>query len=124
MSLRRSLLTFFVAIALFCAGFLGFLSARPGVAHAQLGIPFGGPILATWWCTCSGGIALTIGPPVGGNYVFQFGTSIPFAFGQVFRPGPWTLGTQIPGGVCLYFVGIGCAPYPAIGTIAMVGTSL
>jgi len=128
MSLRHTLLSLLTIVTILCAGLFGFWSARPIPANAQisLGIPFGGPITSVWYCTCSMGIALTIGPPVGGIYVFQFGSSIPYAFGQVYRPGPWTLGTQKPGGSCQFFTGVPptCAPYFVMGVIDKIGTSL
>ncbi len=126
MSLRHTLLSFLVIVAVLCAGLLGFWSGRPIPASAQsLGIPFGGPITLTFYCTCSMGIALTIGPPVGGTFVFQFGKSIPYAYGQVYRPGPWTLGTWTTGGECEFYVPPAeCVSYPVMGVIDKIGTSL
>ncbi len=122
MSLRHSLLTLFVIVAILFAGLAGFWSAQPKTANAQLGVPFGGWIVNAVWCLCSGGILLTISPPVPGTFVFQFGRSIPFAYGQVFRPGPAVLGTWTPGGICS--TGFFCTPIPAMGTIGIIGTSL
>lgn len=124
MALRHLLLVIPIILAVLIAGLLGYTTAQPKVASAQATIPFGGEILEAFWCTCSAGIALTIGPPVPGQYVFQFGTSIPYPFGQVFRPGPWVLGLASPGGTCSYYIGTGCSIYPVMGTIGIVGTSL
>lgn len=85
---------------------------------------FGGPIVWVDYCTCSGNMRLTIGPPVSGMYVFQPGTSMLYLFYQVYRPGPWTLGGGTTGGHCSIYVGDGCATLPTSGTIRMIGTSL
>ena len=86
-------------------------------------LPFGGLILYTTFCTCSFNTLLTVGPPVGGNYIFQPGASIPFPYGQVYRAGPWILGDWSPGGVCTIYVGKACVPLPSLGTIISAGTS-
>lgn len=91
---------------------------------AQAGIPFGGVIANVTYCTCSFNTLLTIAGPSSGNLVFQPGVSIPFPYGQVYRPGPFVLGTYAPGGTCLLWVGKFCVPLPATGTIIMIGTSL
>ncbi|OHA81427.1 MAG: hypothetical protein A2675_00105 [Candidatus Yonathbacteria bacterium RIFCSPHIGHO2_01_FULL_51_10] len=85
---------------------------------------FGGPIVWVDYCTCSGNMRLTIGPPVPGRYVFQPGASMLYLFYQVYRPGPWTLGGGTAGGSCSIYVGTGCATLPTSGTIRMIGTSL
>lgn len=87
-------------------------------------VPFGGPILKATFCTCSFNILLTVGPPLPGNYIYQPGVSIPYAYGQVFRSGPWVLGNWIPGGMCSMWIGKACVPLPSAGTILEVGTSL
>jgi hypothetical protein len=87
-------------------------------------VPFGGLILNVTYCTCSFNLLLTVGPPVGGNYIFQPGVSVPFPYGQLYRPGPWILGAWVPGGACMMWVGKACAPLPSIGTILYAGTSL
>jgi hypothetical protein len=125
MSFKHTLLSLVLVISIATAGFAGYRATLPTPANAQAGLlPFGGWIVNVVWCSCSMGILLTVSPPVPGTYVFQFGRSIPFAMGQVFRPGPAVLGTWTPGGVCAVFVGFGCAPIPAMGTIGIIGTSL
>ena len=86
----------------------------PRPAEAILG--FGGNIL--WVTPCANGLLLLIGPPVGGLFMWMWGTPT-FLYGQL-RPGPWSLGSWIPGGVCVI------PPFviPALGTIIMIGTSL
>ena len=113
-----------IIVATIIAGsFIGgaFLFTR--VALGQVPLIFGGPILWVDYCTCSGNIRLTVGPPVPGAYVFQPGRSIPFLFYQLYRPGPFVLGNATTGGSCSIYVGDGCATLPTLGTIFMVGTS-
>lgn len=125
MSLKHTLLSFILVIAIATAGFAGYRAALPTSANAQIGLlPFGGPIVSVIPCYCSFGALLTIGPPVPGTYVFQLGRSILFPMGQVYRPLPMVLGTWTPGGVCE--TGFFCLPppVPIMGTIGIVGTSL
>lgn len=95
-------------------------------AGRALGIaPFGGRILSVQYCPCSWNLAITVGPPVGGVFTYEPGFSTVRAFYQIFRPGPWVLGTYVPGGSCLTFCHWCCMPanFP-IGTIDEVGTSM
>lgn len=92
--------------------------------ESQAIIPFGGQIKSVFYCTCSNNILLTIGPPNGGSLIYQPGGTRLYAYGQVFRPGPWTLGNYSPGGACLVYVGVGCAAIGSQGTIKSTGTSL
>ena len=95
-------------------------------SEKALGIlPFGGQILNVLYCICSNNLLITVGPPVGGQYIFQPGASMLYPFGQIFRAGPWVLGNASPGGVCLIWAGKICVPagFP-MGTIIGVGTSL
>ncbi len=89
-----------------------------------LPLPFGGTISALVFCPCSMNFLIGVYGPNPGFFVFQPGVSQAFAFGQVYRPGPSIIGTYTPGGVCLMYVVVGCAPVPSIGIINMVGTSL
>lgn len=88
-------------------------------------IPFGGPVTAVAYCPCSGNLAIVVGPPGPGIFMYQPGASTVYSFYQIFRPGPWVLGTYTPGGSCMMFIPYGCAPmlFP-MGTIDEVGTSL
>ncbi len=91
-------------------------------AHAQVG--FGGAIVKSMPCACSGNwLVVVAGYPSGVSpLVFQPGASVPFAFGSFYKPGAFTLGTFVPGGVCLT-PGTPCVLVPTIGTITMIGTS-
>lgn len=94
-------------------------------------LQFGGEILNVTYCTCSMNLAITVGPPAGGVFTYEPGATV-YAFYQIFRPGPWVLGTDVPGGECLSWYMCGpdpcCLPdfstAPPVGTIAEVGTSL
>lgn len=94
-------------------------------------IPFGGPILNVTYCTCSVNLAITVGAPNGGVFTYD-GSGIIDAFYQLFRPGPWVLGSYTPGGSCLSWYMCGTSPCcladfttaPPIGTINEVGTSM
>ncbi len=112
-----------ILIIFLAAVFAGAFMLLPAKQSSAI-VPFGGPILNVTYCTCSGNILLTVGPPMGGRYIFQPGASTLFPYGQVYRPGPWVLGTYAPGGVCTVFAGKGCAPLPSFGTIIQVSTSL
>jgi len=92
-------------------------------ARAQAVPSFGGPILAVQECGCSGGWMMIVGPPVPGNYIFQFGVSQLFLAGQIYRPGPMVLGTYVPGGVCKPSTHLCTTQIPG-NTILTVGTSL
>lgn len=86
-------------------------------------LPFGGPILLVTPCTCSLNLAITVGPPNSGVFTYEEGMVYPFY--QLFREGPWTLGSYIPGSAGCWMVGDPCYPvlFP-IGTIDEVGTSM
>ncbi|MCC6290678.1 hypothetical protein IT398_01240 [Candidatus Nomurabacteria bacterium] len=80
---------------------------------------FGGMIEEVEYC-CNG-VAVTIGPPSPGVFMFDE-TSQLYSHYNIFSPGPNVVGSAIPGGVCkkLFFE---CFPSPTFGTIVQVGTS-
>ena len=91
-------------------------------AHAD-GLPFGGFITSTFFCSCDGGWLLTVGPPVGGTFVYR--NTPQYAYSQLPRSGVWVLGLYEPGAECAVFAGHHCDFIPATGTITpIVGTSL
>ncbi len=102
--------------------------SSPPAAKAVVGtIAFGGKIQYATFCTCSFNWGLRIGPPRGGNFIYQPGASQLFAFYQIFRPGPWTLGTAAGGAACMQVRGNSCSAdeqVPGGPVIIMVGTSL
>ncbi len=104
------------------AAFLGLAD----IANAQAVPALGGPIILQTICTCSFVGAITVGPPVGGNY------ALPpvFTLFPNFSPtiGHFVLGVYAPAPVpCLQFVGLACVPDPvipgAIGIVILMGTS-
>ncbi|MBI3019797.1 MAG: hypothetical protein HYY60_00510 [Parcubacteria group bacterium] len=91
---------------------------------AALPLVFGGRIIATIPCTCSGGLWISVGPPRPmAGIVYQVGVSVLFSFYSLL-PSEHILGTYVPGGVC--FVGIPpyCTSIATLGTIVVAGTSL
>lgn len=103
----------FILIALFSVGMKR--------SNAMLG--FGGRIVSVIPCPCSFNLAVTVAGVKGGIFSFEPG-SLPFAWWQIFRPGPWAKGSYVPGNVCLWFIPYGCAGIPTMGTILDVGTSM
>lgn len=108
---------------------LGVFTSR---AQAGPGQPFGGLISYVLYCTCStdGSIAavsfgdLTKPTPASPPALIYAASTIVYPNGPPLSIGTWMLGTWQGGGVCLYYVGKGCATYPTAGTMYMVGTSL
>jgi hypothetical protein len=94
------------------------------IAEAQL--PLGGPILWETVCTCSFVGAITVGPPVGGEFALPpFFILFPF-----FDPtiGNYVLGLYSPEPIpCLQYVVLACLPDPTIpttfGPVIMLGTT-
>lgn len=88
-----------------------------------VGLPFGGFIVSTFFCSCDGGWLITVGPPLGGEFVYRNTPQYPYS--QLPRPGVWVLGLYEPGATCSFIAGKGCAARPASGIITpIVGTSL
>ena len=102
-----------------------FTFALPSSLEAQGLPPFGGLSTIVFPCTCSMNFLITIGPPKGGQFIYQPGVSRINRYGMVLRPGAWQLGLYTPGGVCMIYLGKGCSSYgKPKGTIFMVGTSM
>lgn len=115
----------YVATSLVVVFFLVVTSFGMRVKSGKAMIPFGGQILSVTYCPCSANLAITVGPPSGGIFTYD-GTGMVYPFYQLFRSGPWVLGSYTPGsGGCWVYVTHGCAPtaFP-IGTISEVGTSM
>lgn len=95
----------------------------PSPAQA-VGVPFGGIISVSMPCSCSGNwLVIVAGFPSGYvPLVVQPGVTIPFPFYSLYKPGAFTKGDYVPGGVCL-MPGTPCWTFPVLGTINLVGTS-
>ena len=107
---------------LIAALLIGFSLKMTQPARAQFNgqFNFGGRILDVEYC-CNG-VAITVGPPSPGVYLFD-DTSTLYPYYNVFSPGPNVVGSAIPGGVCEDIGLLECLPVPVLGTIVQVGTS-
>ncbi len=103
--------------------FLLVASFGVGIKSSNAMLGFGGKIVAVRPCLCSANLAVFVVGVKGGVYTFQPGVSLLFAQYQIWRPGPWVLGTYAPGGVCLRYRFLGCTGFPTMGTMITVGTS-
>lgn len=119
----QRIISFALVVFLVCA------SLTVGVKSSKaLGIPFGGQILSITICPVQGNHVVYIGAPNGG--VFTYSGGMLYSFYQIYRAGPWTLGTYTPNMPrCTKIVcgGSTCFEVPVafpIGTIEMVGTSM
>lgn len=126
---KRYIQAALVGMLLAASFFIPLPESSPAYKTAVVGtIPFGGKIIYATVCTCGGGSwGIKVGPPVGGNFIYQPGASQLFAFFSIFRPGPWVLGTAAGGAPCMQVRGNSCVPdevVPAGPVIIMVGTSL
>lgn len=113
-------------ILLFAVVIAGLILLAPMVAKRSqaLGglLSFGGRITAVEYC-CNG-VMVSIDPPRPGTFLFAAGSRL-HAYYNIFRPGPWALGTAHPGGFCQKILAFPpCTSLtPVTGTIDMVGTS-
>lgn len=118
-------------LILFLSFVLLFTSLHKAEAVVPVAVPFGGPILMTYECTCSGGwFMLTYDQmtklPI--PMVFQFGQSMIHLNYNIFTPAVQTVGTYVPGGVCL-LASLDCGGFAVQGTVSPlpmpgIGTSL
>ena len=115
---RSALITFGILIIITSLIFTG------NIAYAQNPFIFGGFVVNSFFCACSGNFLITLSPPTPGQWVWYPGTP-QFSNFQLPRAGIWTLGSYSPGGICLVPAGVGCSPFGApIGTIGpLTGTS-
>lgn len=87
--------------------------------------PFGGQIYYVTYCTCSGTILLTVGPPNPANVVFQTGFSQLYEYYNIYEEGVWVLGNYVEGGgYCAIYAGLSCDTISNDGVITQIGTSL
>lgn len=92
-------------------------------AQIPLAIPFGGPILMSYECLCSGGWFVmtydyTIKMPV--PMTFQFGESMLRANYNIFTESVQTVGSYTSGGICL-MASLDCGGFYTQGTISPIG---
>ncbi|HLP43903.1 MAG TPA: hypothetical protein VK145_01335 [Candidatus Nanoarchaeia archaeon] len=95
-------------------------------SRAQLGLlPFGGLVVNSFICECSGNFLLTVAGPAGGQFVYYPGTQAYESFNLGPESGMFVLGLYEPFGVCSAYDGE-CYTVPGVrGTISpTVGSSL
>lgn len=90
---------------------------------ATFGLPFGGKIINTFYCTCSLNTLLTIGSPMGGMFMYQPGTSTLYRNYNVFFSGPWTVGLASGYSTCMVYSGNSCVSRGGGQLIRKIGTS-
>lgn len=93
-------------------------------SSAQGGLPFGGMVTSVFFCACSNNFMLTVGPPVGGVFMYQPGATLVYSFYMIPVPGVWLLGLFGPPVACLIPAGRGCMTLGAYPRIIMTGTSM
>lgn len=121
--MKKTFAYIIISTLIFAAVFFAASLPKSQAQSAALG--FGGLITQVTYCTCSGNILLWIGPPSSRSFLFQPGLSVLFIYGQIFRAGPYTVGTYSPGGECLVDDGEDCSSRPVTGgTIRTIGTSI
>jgi hypothetical protein len=115
----------FILISVFIAVTIITSAVFVSYAPAQSGtLPFGGMVRNVIWCTCSSGAVVDVGPPRGGRFLYQPGSTRVYEYYQIPRVGVWLLGNYLPGaGVCLQWSGKSCFAVPHQGLITIVGTS-
>ncbi len=97
-------------------------SIKATPSKALLG--FGGQVEDVITCTCSDNIAIVVGTPTPGVFIWEPTTTI-YEHYSLFSTGSWTLGTYTTGGVCLEISGPDCIQFVSPdGIIDSVGTSM
>lgn len=92
-------------------------------AALPIAVPFGGPIVMTYECSCSGGWLVAVydqATKLPTALTFQFGQSLLRANYNIFIPSVQTLGTYTSGGICL-MASADCGGFSTEGTISPIG---
>ena len=86
---------------------------------------FGGQIVGMLPCACSANWILYVRDVRYQMLPLIYQPGITFLY-KMYQPRPAvnSLGSFVPGGVCLIYVGTGCSPVPVVGTMLQLGTSL
>lgn len=95
------------------------VSRRVAKAQTLSVTNFGGPVLTS--TVCCNGIAILVGPPKPGYFLFTLG-SIPYAWYNQFTPGANVLGTYTPGATC-QLLPFCAGTLPLTGRINIIGSS-
>jgi hypothetical protein len=111
-----------------------FITLIPFFSNAQNPIlsPFGGNVLMTMPCTCSGGWYILMydkGTKMPKPIVFQFGTSRWNRNYNIYSTGQSVLGSHVNYGICEFYYGYGCTELPVDGMVSPwgmpgIGTSM
>lgn len=96
---------------------------------AGVGLPFGGKVVATTFCNCSGNFLVKIVnavPIFGGFFTYQPGVTLPYSYYTPMVVRAWDLGTYVPGtGYCVVGAcGTATVVIPTFGAMTMVGNSI
>ena len=102
---------------------LSFFVFQKTEARVPVAVPFGGPIIMSYECSCSGGWLVTVFDytlkiPV--PMTFQFGESMIRANYNIYTPSVQTLGSYTPVGWCSP-ASTSCYGFPTTGTISPIG---
>lgn len=92
-------------------------------AAVPVAVPFGGPIVTTYECACSGGwlvVVYDLHTKLPLPMTFQFGESMIRANYNIFVPKVQTLGSYTPTGICL-MASADCGGFSTQGTISPIG---
>lgn len=120
-----ALLLMFTAAAAAATALVSFTPQGSAALDSITSSPFGGRTFFVFPCTCSvpPGWLLFVGPPTPTVAYFKPGVSVAYQYYAVKTVGPWVLGTQGTGGMCKFYVVVGCAAIPYKGVIQKIGTS-
>ena|SRR3989338_7190919 len=114
---------YFLSLIIFIFFVTGIFSP---IVLAQGGLQFGGFIVSSIYCTCSGNFLLTIQQPLNGTIQLTYNWTPQYEYYQLPRAGVWTVGLYTPGGGCWMWFGHHCNYYgsPSGAFSPTVGTSL
>ncbi len=118
---KKRIFTSFIIALFMIAPSLALAAPITTIPLLHLLRPFGGRVTSVTYCSCSLNFLISIGPPLGGLFIYEPISTILHDYKMILRPGAWTVGNASFGGVCrtAYY----CTPIPAMGTIKRVGTS-
>lgn len=129
--MKKKISTFFLVGLLLIVSFAAGFSVTKSQAKVNVLLGFGGQLIDSTPCTCSGGLWLLYAPIAnasfpGGALSYNEYVTITYPFYNMTTPGVWHLGTYLPGVQgCWMFADVGwaCFPVPVLGHEVMVGTS-
>ncbi len=98
-------------------------------AQLDTGIPFGGLVATTFWCSCSENLLvyfnnLAVNAPAPTPIMFQPGVTILHPFYEIYQPGVWILGNWGGEVACIVPCGKGCCTTGVYPMMIRVGTSM